>query len=324
MFDSIDNFLSDELKSEFQGIDWNIENDQVNSEISTLLNDTVFVGGKRIRPLLTYLFGNLFSLDPQEVTPYAKAIELVHAASLCHDDVIDDAHTRRGKDSINIVSSNKKAVLAGDYLFSNVVLNVAKKGRVNLVQEIAQVIQDLSDGEWLQLNLSEKRNYTKERIEEVAIKKTGSVMRWCCVVAPSLADASKEVKNHCLEFSKNLGVAFQYVDDTLDFSDDLNKDQLIDLKNGIINSVIFQWFKLNPEIERKFLSGEDISTLFHNDGIEKAVSIVKLDAISKLDKAKFHLDGIVKELSNNGNLEELLTLRRPIDFILEYLGSRTY
>src|SRR5690606_31879505 len=122
----------------------------------------VLLGGKRLRPLLTYLCGNFFGVKADALDVYAKAIEMVHAASLSHDDVVDGANTRRGKPSINAESSNKQAVLAGDYLLADVIVELTKQGDLTLVQEMSYVIQALAEGEWIQLDAAASRQYTRE------------------------------------------------------------------------------------------------------------------------------------------------------------------
>ena len=133
-------------------------------EINDLLQQTVLIGGKRLRPLLTFLMGQFFGLDLDACELPARAIEQVHAASLSHDDVVDNASTRRGKPSINVVASNKKAVLAGDYLLANVIVDLATLNRPDVVSEMAQVIRDLAEGEWLQLDAAQNRAYTRESL----------------------------------------------------------------------------------------------------------------------------------------------------------------
>ena len=116
LYPSIMDSVPKEIIGQIKNIDLRITSENCNEEINKLLQKTVLFGGKRLRPLLTHLFGNLFGLPVLSVAPYAKAIEMVHAASLSHDDVIDNASQRRGVKSINIEGSNKMAILAGDYL----------------------------------------------------------------------------------------------------------------------------------------------------------------------------------------------------------------
>jgi octaprenyl-diphosphate synthase len=160
-------------------LDLNITSSNAHDAIDEILSKTVLSGGKRLRPLLTYLSGNLFKADFDLLDPFARATELVHAASLAHDDVIDNATLRRGRPSINILSSNKKSVLAGDYLLSKVIVDLTYANNLELLKRMSLVIKDLSEGEWLQLDLINSRLYTKEKIIEIAMKKTSSVMSYC-------------------------------------------------------------------------------------------------------------------------------------------------
>ena len=109
----------------------------------------------------------------------AKCIEFVHSSSLAHDDVIDNATTRRGKPSINMLGSNKKAILAGDYLLSETIVRLSKLNNVKVIESMANTIRDLSCGEWLQSDLINNRKYQDETLEEVSLLKTSSVIKWC-------------------------------------------------------------------------------------------------------------------------------------------------
>ena len=105
-----------------KSLELDIKSKDCNDRVNKLLKKTVLLGGKRLRPMLTYLFGQLFGHSLKDLEVYARAIECVHAASLSHDDVVDGAETRRGSPSINTLSSNKYAVLAGDYLLADVIV----------------------------------------------------------------------------------------------------------------------------------------------------------------------------------------------------------
>ena len=136
--------LPREVVENAKNIDLKIRSVNAHEAIDAILNKSVLLGGKRLRPLLTYLVGHLFNIESELLKPYARATELVHAASLSNDDVIDNATMRRGNPSINILSSNKKAVLAGDYLLSAVIVDLSMSGHLKLVQEMSLVIKDLS------------------------------------------------------------------------------------------------------------------------------------------------------------------------------------
>jgi octaprenyl-diphosphate synthase len=308
-----------------KNMDLNISSPNCSKAINDLLQNSVLVGGKRLRPLLTYLVGNLYNQDFNSVAPYAKSIELVHAASLSHDDVIDNATTRRGVESINIQASNKKAVLAGDYLLADVIVNLTNAGNLELVGEMAKVIQDLAEGEWIQSDAIENRDYTSELIETIAIKKTASVMSWCCFSPAILAGHSRDVVEKSRQMGIDLGIAFQLMDDTLDFSENSQKDANLDLENGLVNAVLFQWLQLNPAINEKYISGTSLVELYNGEKIDKAVEIVKQTAFSHINSARTLLDEIQNEIcSNEKEIKAFDKNKKPILYIFDYLTQRRH
>lgn len=311
-----------EIVLNVSSMDLSIQSRNCNEQIDELLKKSVLVGGKRLRPLLTHLMGNLFSLSISKVAPYARSVELVHAASLSHDDVIDNATTRRGIPSINIQGTNKKAVLAGDYLLADVIVELTKAGNIHLVQEMATVIQELAEGEWIQLDASEDRKYSRDVIEKIALKKTASVMSYCSLAPAILSDSSPIIVEYCRDFGKNLGLAFQYMDDTLDFSDRSKKDSLLDLENGLVNSVLFEWLKFNPDLMEKFKKGENLRNLFTSTNLDKAISVVRKRAFSHLEKSREILQIISKEIKGEpGHIDKAM---EPLIQILDYLGKREF
>ncbi|WP_417335079.1 polyprenyl synthetase family protein [Halobacteriovorax marinus] len=306
-------------------MDLNISSNNCSKAVNELLQNSVLVGGKRLRPLLTYLVGHLYSVDFKTLDPYAKSIELVHAASLSHDDVIDNATTRRGVASINIQASNKKAVLAGDYLLSDVIVNLTNAGNLELVGEMAKVIQDLAIGEWIQADAIETRDYTSELIEEIAIKKTASVMSWCCYAPAILAGLSRSTIEKSKQMGIDLGIAFQLMDDTLDFSSESQKDANLDLDNELVNSVIFQWLSMHPVEFEKYRNGESLSKLYNGEKIEKAVEVVREAANKHIESARNLLEEIQKDLcANEKEMKAFNKNKKPILYIFDYLTQRRH
>jgi len=314
---------------QIKDLDLNITSRNCMDAINNVLQETVLVGGKRLRPLITYLMGNLFQVSTELLDDPARGIEMVHAASLAHDDVIDNATTRRGNPSINVAASNKRAVLAGDYLLSDVIALIARTGQLKLVEEIAKVIQELSEGEWIQLDASESRNYSREIIKEIAIKKTASVMSFCCYSPAYLAGHSKEVIELCRKLGQNIGVAFQFIDDTLDFSGDSLKDTQLDLQNGIVNAVVFEWLELNPTYKEQFVGGKSLielsETMQEGESLNRAVQTITDRALSLLNESKEIITEIAKTLELEGDeLDHFNEARKPVDAIIDYLASRTH
>ena len=309
-------------------MDLRIRSVKAHEAIDAILSQTVLKGGKRLRPLLTFLMADLFRVDSKIINPYARASELVHASSLCHDDVIDSATMRRGSPSINILASNKKAVLAGDYLLSSVIVDLTNAGNLELVKEMSLVIKDLTEGEWLQLDLIDDRNYTRELIREVAEKKTSSVMSYCSVAPALLSGADKVTIDLCREFGRCLGLAFQLIDDTLDYSTNLQKDQELDLKNGIVNAVVYEMLDANPENFIRFKNGEDLIDVVKGIDFNSYVEKVSTEAHSYLEAAKNILEKLEMILlvipEYKSNPEELKARIGGLELIISYMALRQH
>lgn len=325
----INNFfdaLPEESVFNSKNIDLKIRSVNAHLAIDQILSQTVLDGGKRLRPLLTYLMAYLFKIDTETVTPYARASELVHAASLSHDDVIDNATLRRGKPSINILATNKKAVLAGDYLLSSVLVDLCNAGNLEIVREMSLVIKDLSEGEWLQLDLAQEKNYSRELIREVALKKTSSIMSFCTIVSPILNNSDKKVIELARSFGRSLGLAFQLIDDTLDYSAHSDKDKKLDLKNNMVNSVIFEILNSHPLLFSRFRNGEELEKLLEFISFDEAVEKVSAEAQMHLKNAGDSLWELECLLGNSSlyakNPQELKKRIEALHLIISFIGLR--
>lgn len=317
------NQIPPQVLTRIKSIDLDVPSKNAHAAMNELLQRSVLLGGKRLRPLLTYLFGDFFDVSLSDLDTYAKAIEMVHAASLAHDDVIDGATTRRGAPSINIQASNKKSVLAGDYLLASVIGDLCREGRLELVGEMANVIELLSQGEWLQSDLIESRAYTRENLLDIAHKKTSSVMSWCSTAPALVKGHGNEVVNYCRQFGYHLGIAFQMIDDTLDFSGDGQKDGLLDLKNGQINTVLFEWLELHPEVKERFHRGEDIVQSFNEDHLDQALEKIRQEAKDHMNRCRDILDVLCSEV--HGGDETLVEKKKKaLLFIIDSLENRQY
>lgn len=319
--------VSPDIIENIQDLSLDVPSENCHQAINELLKQTVLVGGKRLRPLLTFLMGDLFDSDKTCLTTCAAAIEMVHAASLSHDDVIDEATTRRSAPSINKVSGNKKAVLAGDYLLAGVINNLAKMGNLELVQEMALIISSLAEGEWLQLDTSLNRNYSREVISEIAYHKTASVMSWCTVAPAYLNQCVDETNREKLislsrDFGVKLGHAFQLWDDTLDFSKGSQKDQNLDLENDIVNAVVYEWLSLDDRSMELFKKGEglkDLAPSTQDENLKKALVKVEAEASALLEECRQILVGIARLIPADRK-EKLV----PLGDIIDYLEARDH
>ena len=175
--------------------------------------------GKRMRPMLILLMAKNFG-QVTEVTQHAAlGLELLHTASLVHDDVVDESRERRGQASVNATYDNKVAVLVGDYILSTALLHVAHTGSQQIVTYLAELGRTLSNGEILQLTNIGRKDISEDVYYDVIKQKTAALFEACCAMGALSAGASDDAIAKAKKFGQNLGVIFQIRDDIFDYYD---------------------------------------------------------------------------------------------------------
>ena len=175
--------------------------------------------GKRMRPMLILLMAKNFG-QVTEVTQHAAVgLELLHTASLVHDDVVDESRERRGQASVNATYDNKVAVLVGDYILSTALLHVAHTGSQQIVTYLAELGRTLSNGEILQLTNIGRKDISEDVYYDVIKQKTAALFEACCAMGALSAGASDDDIAKAKKFGQNLGVIFQIRDDIFDYYD---------------------------------------------------------------------------------------------------------
>ena len=175
--------------------------------------------GKRMRPMLILLMAKNFG-QVTEVTQHAAlGLELLHTASLVHDDVVDESRERRGQASVNATYDNKVAVLVGDYILSTALLHVAHTGSQQIVAYLAELGRTLSNGEILQLTNIGRKEISEDVYYDVIKQKTAALFEACCAMGALSAGASDDAIAKAKKFGQNLGVIFQIRDDIFDYYD---------------------------------------------------------------------------------------------------------
>lgn len=189
----------------------------------TLLNQIIdfinFIKGKKIRPILIFLIAKMLGKVNEKTYRAALLVEFIHAATLVHDDVIDESHIRRGFFSVNVLWTNKIAVLVGDYLFSKSLIISIKNKDFDLLEIISHTIKDMSEGELLQLKELKKNNISENMYYEIIRKKTAVLIAASCACAVSSVDNNVDIKKQLYKFGELAGIAFQIKDDLLDYVD---------------------------------------------------------------------------------------------------------
>ena len=176
-------------------------------------------GGKRMRPMLILLTAKNYG-DVSNVTQNAAlGLELLHTASLVHDDVVDESNQRRGQPSVNASYNNKVAVLVGDYILSTALLRVALSDNHEIVQELAELGRTLAAGEILQLSNISNQEISEDVYYQVIDKKTAVLFEACCKLGAISVDAPRDVIEKAAKFGHNIGMIFQIRDDIFDYYD---------------------------------------------------------------------------------------------------------
>ena len=176
-------------------------------------------GGKRMRPILMLLMAKNYG-QVSSVTQYsAVGLELLHTASLVHDDVVDESGERRGQASVNASYNNKVAVLVGDYILSTALLNVAHTGNQRIIEYLAELGRILAAGEILQLSNINNQEIREDVYYDVIKQKTAALFEACAAIGAISANASDEEVQKARQFGQNLGIMFQIRDDIFDYFD---------------------------------------------------------------------------------------------------------
>ena len=210
--------------------------------------------GKQIRPLLVLLFAKMYSNQNLTNKSYRAAIisELIHSATLIHDDIVDDSKLRRGFLALNALWNNKISVLVGDFLLSKSLLLCIDNNDFDLLKIISEAVKKMSEGELLQIQKSRNLNITEEEYFELTTKKTASLFSACC----QLGAASSGIKdlNKVKKFGLNLGLIFQIKDDLFDYSSRrIGKPTAIDIKNQKITLPLIHTLNNINISDKKFI-----------------------------------------------------------------------
>jgi heptaprenyl diphosphate synthase len=203
--------------------------------LSATANYLLAAGGKRFRPMLALLSGYFGDPTDPRLIPACVALELVHVATLYHDDVIDEAESRHGVPAANVRWDNTVAILTGDYLFARASEVGADLGP-DVCRILAQTIATLCDGQIREVDASRRLDQTEERYVEVIRRKTGALIATSCRLGAMMSDAPAEAVDILDDFGGSLGLAFQLSDDIMDLTSsqlELGKEPGVDLKEGV-------------------------------------------------------------------------------------------
>ncbi|TAM77740.1 polyprenyl synthetase family protein [bacterium] len=242
-----------------------------NALITEAVSRMLRAGGKRIRPRFTLLGAQVSGGDAESQLPLAAYMELIHVATLIHDDVVDEAQTRRGVNATAVDFGNRVSVLAGDYLFAWIFRNVTKHYPHPIPMILAQTLADITDGEVLQLRSLGDLETTMDSYRETVGKKTAALFAASAEVGAIVGGGAPETVQAVKAFAYHYGIAFQMLDDLLDVTateSDLGKPVANDLRERKITLPLLVALrlggrKLRGEVERYFSDGQDPRAAHH-------------------------------------------------------------
>ena len=218
--------------------------------VSDVARHILFAGGKRLRPLLLVLSARLCGYKEDYAKTVSTALEYLHAATLLHDDIVDDAILRRGKTVAHSLYGNATTVLVGDFLLARALAICADSGKIKVIHIISDLTENMSTGEVHQLMRKGDVSLTEEEYLEVIRRKTAVLFQAACTVSAVIADAPEEKEKALSDFGYHLGIAFQMADDLFDYTMDtaaLGKEVGADLREGKLTLPVIHALKqANP------------------------------------------------------------------------------
>jgi octaprenyl-diphosphate synthase len=208
--------------------------------------------GKQIRPMFVFFAAKLCGGIIESTHRGAALVELLHTATLVHDDVVDNAYERRGFFSINALWKNKIAVLVGDYLLAKGLLLSVNNNEFRLLQIVSEAVKQMSEGELLQIEKVRRMDIGEELYFDVIRQKTASLIASCCACGAASAGADEETVEKMRLFGEKVGIAFQIKDDTFDFgTDDVGKPLGIDIKEKKVTLPLIYALNRADKAEKK-------------------------------------------------------------------------
>ena len=291
--------------------------------ISDLSNHIIGSGGKRIRPLLTIACSKLCNYIGTRHIELASVIEFIHTATLLHDDVVDNSKKRRGKSSANFIWDNKSSILVGDYLLSKAFRILLNEGSIACLDVISKASVKISKGEVKQLVSIKNLHTSESEYLDIINHKTAELFSAACQIGGEVSEISSEKKKCLAEFGTFLGMAYQIIDDSLDYFSDFKtsgKSSGNDLKEGKMSLPLILCYKRCNKSEKKIIEFIIAKENTNNSDFIKIIDLmtqykVKQDCVKKAkyfstmakDSLGIFSDSIEKEKLTN--LVDYLTLR---------------
>jgi len=302
----------------------NVSTKSDNPRLSEMITYVFNTNGKRLRPTLVLLTAKACGRIIPETYHGAVTVELLHTATLVHDDVIDKSDIRRGRRSVNAVYDNTQAVLIGDYLLSTALAESVKTRNLEIIRIISELGKNLAEGELNQFSLANEVIIDEDAYFDVIDKKTASLMRASIAIGALTGGAEKELVTRLTHMGSILGVCFQIRDDIFDyFQADVGKPTGNDIKEGKITLPLIHALRQAPESLSTEMLQLIRSKAYTDDDIEDLLLFAKEQggvayAFEKMDRLLAEGEELISNLPFDESIKVLMRL------FLSYLRDRSY
>jgi octaprenyl-diphosphate synthase len=257
------------------------------STIKNVSEHLILSGGKKIRALITIITSSIFGFQGTEHINLASAIELIHAATLLHDDVIDNSSYRRAKLTANLIWGNKSAILVGDYLFSKAFKLIVDTKSIEALEIISETSSTIVAGEIKQLEMLNSSSFSEDEYYNIILSKTSELFGAAAKVGAVIASAKDSVKEVLYQFGLLVGTIYQIKDDLIDYQSNLSssgKNAGDDLKEGKITLPIIVAYSSSNEQEKEFWQRVFVLKTQTSEDFDDAIYIMeKYDVFAKVN-----------------------------------------
>lgn len=293
--------------------------------IPQLAGHLIASGGKRLRPMLTLASAKLLGYEGRRQIRLAACVEFIHTATLLHDDVVDESDMRRGKETANVLFGNQPSVLVGDFLFSRSFELMVEDGSLKVLKILSSASSVIAEGEVLQLMITNDLSTTEESYLEVIAAKTAALFAAACEISGVVAESGEDAEAALSSYGRNLGIAFQMIDDVLDYSAKqatLGKTVGDDLREGKVTLPVLLSYRRGTPEERIFWK-RVIEDLEQNDNdLDQAIAyMTKHNALADTVTRARHYGDMAKDALA---LFPDNTARKALTDIVDFCIDRAY
>ena len=277
--------------------------------------------GKQMRPMFVFLSAKLFGETKESTYTAASLIELLHTATLVHDDVIDESNFRRGVFSINALWKNKISVLVGDFLLSRGLLLAVEKNEFELLKIVSHAVKDMSEGELLQIEKTRKLNITEEVYFEIIRKKTATLISACCAAGASSSETSRKNISQMKIFGEKVGIAFQIKDDLFDYTQSplIGKPTGLDIREKKMTLPLIHTLNQVNKKEKSFIINTIKNDSKNSKKVEQIINLVKENKGLEFAENKMneYYSESIKLLEKFDDNEAKDSLKKLVEFVVK-------